>query len=306
MTILAAPVQGHTDAAWRHFHAEVYGPLSAYYTPFIRLEKGEVRRRDLNDAFSSLDEGHTLVPQVIFKNAEELSHLVEFLKEKGASAIDINMGCPFPLQTARGRGAATVSRPECAAAVAEVVNANPDIDFSVKMRLGISEPDEWKAIIPTLNSLQLKHITLHPRVGRQQYNGGPDLDAFAEFLAESANPVIYNGDIRTPYDFKKIIERFPDIAGVMLGRGLLGRPSLGTEIFEDKEWDSKKRLEAMKDFHRRLFDHYRQTLEGGDHQVLSKIAPFWEYAQDEIGKKAWKAVKKTSNMAKYHTALTLI
>ncbi|MDE6218290.1 MAG: tRNA-dihydrouridine synthase family protein [Muribaculaceae bacterium] len=306
MTIHAAPVQGHTDAAWRHFHAAVYGQLADYSTPFIRLEKGEARKRDLNDAFSSLNDNHILIPQVIFKNETELTTLVAILKNGGAGAININMGCPFPLQTARGRGAATICRPDAAEAVRKVVEENPDIDFSVKLRLGMTERDEWKSLISVLNLLKLDHIILHPRVARQQYGGETDLDAFSEFLSESVNPVIYNGDINTPEDYRLIAERFPTVKGVMLGRGLLGRPSLGAEISEGVEWDKSRRLEAMKEFHRLLFRHYRDTLEGGDHQTLSKIIPFWEYAEQEIGRKAWKAIKKTSNMAKYNTALTLI
>ena len=45
--IMIAPVQGHTDAAWRHFHHEVYGGENLYFTPFIRCERGDFRQHDL-------------------------------------------------------------------------------------------------------------------------------------------------------------------------------------------------------------------------------------------------------------------
>ena len=128
---------------------------------------------------------------------------------------------------------------------------------------------------------------------------------FEEFLKASKNPVIYNGDLRTPTDVAKIAQQFPDIEGVMLGRGLLGRPSLAAEVAEGKEWSHEQRIESMKKFHRRLLNHYEETLQG-DSQVLSKIKPFWEYAEDEIGRKAWKAIKKATNIPKYHSALPLI
>ena len=44
-----APVQGHTDAPYRHFHAGMYGHDISYYTPFIRLERGDLRVRDVKD-----------------------------------------------------------------------------------------------------------------------------------------------------------------------------------------------------------------------------------------------------------------
>ena len=61
-SLMAAPIQGHTDAAYRAFHAQVYGDADAYFTPFIRAEKGAPRNRDLNDAFGPLNDGHRTVP----------------------------------------------------------------------------------------------------------------------------------------------------------------------------------------------------------------------------------------------------
>ncbi len=301
-----APVQGHTDAAYRDIHSKIYGADIEYYTPFIRLEKGEIRKKDMKDAEAALTSSATTVPQVIFRDKEELETLVRLLKEAGHTRIDINMGCPFPLQTARGRGAATVSRPECAEAVREVVSSNPDIRFSLKMRLGMNDDNEWKSLLHTLNELPLVHLTVHPRIARDQYTGEPRLDRFEELLAASRIPVVYNGDIHTPEEAAAIIEKFPQIAGIMIGRGVLGRPSLISECLEGKEWSHTERLEKQMEFHDALMDEYRNTLIGGDHQILSKIQPFWEYAEQEIGRKAWKAIRKASNMAKYETAVALI
>lgn len=300
-----APVQGHTDAAWRHFHHEIYGGYNRYYTPFIRLEKGDFRRHDLKDWQSELNDGMNLTPQVIFKNSDELATLVSGLVERGATAIDLNSGCPFPLQTARGRGAAFVGNVEEYAKLPELLGQYPDTRFSLKMRLGYADPEEWRNVIAILNEMPLTHATLHPRIARQQYSGELYMDQFDEFLASSRHPVVFNGDINTPEDINRVISERPAIAGVMTGRGILGRPSLLAEYESQQEWDKPTRIRKMLDFHNRMFAHYQETL-CGDHQVLSKIKPFWEYAEAEIGRKAWKALGKASNFAKYRTALTLI
>ena len=44
MKLYAAPLQGFTEAPWRNLHQEVFGGIDAYYTPFVRMEKGEFRK----------------------------------------------------------------------------------------------------------------------------------------------------------------------------------------------------------------------------------------------------------------------
>ncbi|MBD5298873.1 MAG: tRNA-dihydrouridine synthase family protein [Bacteroides sp.] len=300
-----APVQGHTDAPYRHFHSEVYGGALKHYTPFIRLEKDGIRQRDVKDYTSQLNRNIDLTPQIIFRDKRELETLITQLREKGISSIDLNMGCPFPLQTGHGRGAATIGNNELAHAVVESVQGNPDITFSVKMRLGLENKEEWRGLIPYLNKLKLSHITLHPRTARQQYGGEIDFEQFGLFLKESNNPVVYNGDLRTPEDITKIIDSYPDISGVMIGRGLLGRPSLMAEYLSGAEWPEDKRKQKMLEFHRLLLNHYQENL-CGEAQIISKISPFWEYAEAEIGRKGWKAIRKASNMAKYNSAVGMI
>ena len=300
-----APVQGHTDAAFRHFHSKIYGGNQTYYTPFIRLEKNGLRPRDIKDFTSPLNQNHHIVPQIIFRDKNELNTLISLLKDLGAKEIDLNMGCPFPLQTGHGRGAATVANPELGLEVARAVENNPSISFSVKMRLGMKEPDEWKILLPHLNNVNLKHIVVHPRVAKQQYTGNVDMVKFEKILEESKNPVVYNGDIISSADYDAIIEKYPDIDGIMMARGILGRPSLISEITEGKDWDKGTRLNKMLEFHRQLFSYYSGEL-CGDAQIISKIKPFWEYAENEIGRKAWKAIKKSTNLAKYQTAVAMI
>lgn len=300
-----APVQGHTDAAWRHFHRDIYGGNQCYYTPFIRLERGEFRKHDLKDFTLELNENHYVVPQVIFRDMSELRPLVEGLVKNGARRIDLNTGCPFPLQTAKGRGAGFIRNTEEYHKIPELLKEFPGTEFSLKMRLGYAEPDEWKRVVDAINDMPLIQVTLHPRVARQQYGGELYFDRFEEFLKLCVHPVIFNGELKTPGDIADIRKRFPEIAGVMTARGVLGRPSFIAECEEGKEWTKEDRLDKMLQFHGSLLHHYESTL-CGDSQILSKIKPFWEYAEEEIGRKAWKAIKKASNVAKYHSAVAMI
>jgi tRNA-dihydrouridine synthase len=49
MKLMCAPMQGFTEAPFRHFHAGVYGAADCYFSPFLRVDHGAVRGRDLRD-----------------------------------------------------------------------------------------------------------------------------------------------------------------------------------------------------------------------------------------------------------------
>ena len=65
ITVLAAPLQGVTDNVWRMAQHEVFGGVDAYYAPFMRVEHGEVRRKDLRDVDPERNVGTTLIPQIL-------------------------------------------------------------------------------------------------------------------------------------------------------------------------------------------------------------------------------------------------
>ena len=44
-----SPLQGYTDAAYRQAHARCFGGVECYYSPFVRVEHGEIRRKDVRD-----------------------------------------------------------------------------------------------------------------------------------------------------------------------------------------------------------------------------------------------------------------
>ena len=47
-----APLQGYTDAVYRLAHARIFGGIDTYYSPFVRVEHGEIRRKDARDISS--------------------------------------------------------------------------------------------------------------------------------------------------------------------------------------------------------------------------------------------------------------
>ena len=294
--IYFAPLQGYTDAVYRRIHHEVCGGVDEYYTPFVRWEKEGVRKKDMRDIDLKLNDGVPTVPQVIAKDCDEFARLCDCVQEAGWRRIDLNMGCPFPLQVHAGRGCGLLSHPEKVAEIADEMCRRRDVQFSVKMRLGQDDPSEGLALMPVINAMPLTQVTVHPRLGRQQYKGGTDMEAFRQLAAVCRHPMVYNGDITELGQLSALLSEFSSLKGVMVGRGLLARPWL----FTDKEPRA-----VVCEMHRRMYDHVCQTLQG-DSQILARLHAFWEYQDVLQDKKQYKAIMKSGSLRKYNEAVAFL
>jgi len=354
LKILFAPLQGYTTGIYQKAHAEIFGGVDAYYAPFLRIENGKPREKDLRDLecanakcasekcegfaegnaqLGNAREGYVReIPQIIANSASEFKTLAEALLQKGFTEIDFNMGCPFPMQVNRHRGAGLLSDK---LAVQEIMNeigklsnaasgnmqtnasGTAPVKFSVKMRLGQDSPDEAFALLPILNEAPLSQITLHPRLGKQQYKGAIDFKSFEKFYEECRHPLIYNGDITSVSQICEMERRYPKLAGVMIGRGMLAHPSLAAEYKELRDINCAAPLNSAtlncaatsQDFFDKLFqmhqvilDHACKTYQG-DSQILSHVQNFWEYLEPSIPKKIFKKIKKAGKLSDYKEAI---
>lgn len=305
LRLLAAPLQGYTDAVWRHCHASLYGGVDGYFTPFVRVEKGEARRHDMADVTSPLNAGVSVVPQVIFKSVDELSLLVRTLMAEGHRRIDLNMGCPFTPQVRKGRGARVLANVAVLEEVADLVCDTPDVEFSVKMRLGIDDPSQWLEAAEAINRMPLSHVAVHPRTVRQQYGGEVNREAMGRVVEVIRHPLYYNGDITAPDDIDEVMRRWPSLRGVMIGRGLLARPSLPQEWRCGEQWTAERRMQQMLRLHDAISDEYRRRyVQSG--QYLSKIRTFWDYADDIVERKKLKSIRKAGSERAYTSAVALL
>ena len=281
--IAFAPLQGYTDCVYRRAHHECVGGMDEYYTPFVRIEHGEVRRKDLRDTDPEHNAGVPTVPQVIARDGDEFARLCDALQGQGWSRIDLNMGCPFPMQVKAGRGSGLLQHPDKVEEILKEMLRRPEVAFSVKMRLGQECEAEGMALLPIVNDMPLVHVTLHPRLGRQQYKGMADREAFVRFMDGCRHPMVYNGDVGGQWPV--IGGR---LKGVMIGRGLLARPWM---------LSGKEPREAIRRMHERVYRHAVENL-CGDSQILSRLHAFWEYL--DIDHKQKKAIMKSTTLRRYN------
>lgn len=299
--IIAAPLQGFTEAPWRRYHAEVFGGVDEYCAPFVRLEKGEIRSKDLRDTLAL----PLATAQIICRDGKEFGLLARRLVDSGVGRVDLNLGCPFPPQVRHGRGAGLMADSVALKSVIDEMKRISGVEFSIKMRLGIKRPDEWRSILPLLADAPLRRVTVHPRVAAQQYKGDLNLEQYAALAAELPHPVVFNGDVTSAADYRRVCATLQP-AGVMIGRGLLSAPWLAAEIRAGEDFAFGQRLALLLRLHDKLLAHYRATL-CGDSQVLSKIKPFWEYVSEaDVERKILKALRKSASMSAYLGAVAAI
>ncbi len=157
-------------------------------------------------------------------------------KENLVDHIDMNFGCPVPKVTRKGGGAALPYKRKLFSAIvgAAVEAAKPfGIPVTVKMRIGIdSDHETYLEAAQSAANLGVTWVALHARTAAQMYEGKSTWSAIArlvEHLKPSGVPVLGNGDIWSGSDGVEMV-RETRCAGVVVGRGCLGRPWLFADL----------------------------------------------------------------------------
>lgn len=294
MTLSFAPLQGYTDLPYRRLHHDLIGGVDEYYAPFLRWEHGEVRRKELRDIDPEANAGIPSVPQVISGSRDEFARLCDAVQSLGWRRIDLNLGCPFPMQVHAGRGCGLLPRSEIVEEIIDEMRRRPEVSFSVKMRLGQSYPGESMRLLPLLNEAPLVHLTLHPRLGVQQYKGVADRQAFGQFYEACRAPLLYNGDINTREQAEAVMHDFPRLKGVMIGRGLLATPWMFADAADPQS--------LLAQMHEQYYQ-YACSRYQGEAQILAHLRTFWEHPSVHLPAKSAKQIRKAKTLRDYCAAL---
>lgn len=300
MIFSLAPMEGITGHVFRRVHAECFGALDRYYTPFITPPRagssfgGRVRR----EVDPAANRGLDVVPQLITKNADEFAWAARLLAEMGYAEVNLNLGCPSGTVVAKGRGAGLLRDPDgLEAFLRDVCRASP-LPVSVKTRLGIQDDAEYGRILEVYLRLPLKELIVHPRVQRDRYQGVPRRELYGETLRRAPFPVAYNGDVFGCEDLDALLSAYPDTRHVMLGRGILANPALARML----AGGPAATADELRRFHDRLFDAYREEIGGN---AVFRMKEWWSYARFSFADppSVHRAVRKVRRADEYADAV---
>lgn len=193
--------------------------------------------------------------QIVGSDIESLAFASCYIEEHMApDIIDINMGCPVTKVTNRSNaGCALMKSPEKVRNILETIVPMVDTPITVKIRSGWDK-DSINAveIAEIAEESGASAITVHPRTKDQRYSLKADWSIIKEVEETVSIPVIGNGDIKSCYDAKRMLDE-TDCDAVMIGRAALGNPWIFRECvdyldsgIEPEEVELEEKIDMLK------------------------------------------------------------
>ena len=222
--VVLAPLAGISNSAYRRIAKEMGCGL--IYAEMVSDKAISYGSKKTIDMLYMSDDERPIVQQIFGSDVESFVVAAKYIYENmKPDIIDINMGCPVPKVALKSQaGSALLKNPDKIYEIVSNVVKSVPIPITVKIRSG------WDS--NSINAVEVARIcekagaqaiAIHGRTRSQGYSGTVDLDIIKQ-VKESVNiPVIGNGDIKSCYDAKKMLE-YTGCDAIMIGRAALGNP----------------------------------------------------------------------------------
>lgn len=302
MNIYFAPLEGITGYLYRNAFQKAFQPkIDKYFSPFISPgPRQSLTNKELRDILPENNKDINLIPQVLTNSEYDFLSLSERLKGMGYEEVNINLGCPSGTVVSKKRGSGLLAETEMLENMLEEIYSKTDIKVSLKTRIGMNSPDEFPKLMEIYNKFPVHELIIHPRIRSDLYKGKPNMEMFDLAYERTNIKLCYNGDINTRDDFERIVNTYPKLDSVMIGRGFLRNPMLYDCIMSGVSPDKAK----IREFHEFLMQEYSNYM-SGERPVLFKMKEIWSYMLDlfEDSEKAGKKIKKATSIAAYNDAV---
>ncbi len=230
--LFLAPMAGITTSAFRRLLSD-FGGYGALTTEMISASAFLHERPDACSFTKRRPEEGLVIYQFRVSADDRLEAMVEKLKPLGATALDLNLGCPAPKIQAQASGAALFREYKQLASVIARIRRVYDGILTVKVRLG-DDPEGWQG--PFRDRLRLFEdsgvdaLTVHPRFSFEKLKRRARWDVFPWIAQATSLPLIGNGDVVSPADLERHRTSFQALSGLMLGRIVAIRPWIFREF----------------------------------------------------------------------------
>ena len=234
--VALAPMEGVTDAPMRHLLG-AEGGFTYAVAEFVRVTHtplpAHVVRRTVPEVANGgqTPTGLPVQVQLLGGNPERLAESAVAACAAGATAIDLNFGCPARTVNRHDGGATLLKYPERIFGIVRAVRTAvpPPILVSAKLRLGWDDPRAIFDTAPAAVEGGATWITVHARTREQGYAPPVNWPLIGRVRELVRVPVVANGDIHTLAAFRRCREDTGCIH-FMLGRGAVADPTLARRV----------------------------------------------------------------------------
>ena len=222
--VVLAPMAGICNSAYRRIIKQMGAGL--IYAEMVNDKAIVHENKKTIDMLYMTEEERPISQQIFGSDVDSFVASAKMVYEKmKPDIIDINMGCPVPkVAVSAEAGAALLKNPEKIKEIVSAVVKSVPIPVTVKIRSGWDKNSiNAKEVAKICEQAGASAICVHGRTRTDRYLGHSDWNRIKE-VKESVNiPVIGNGDIKTVYDAKRMIDE-TGCDAVMIGRSALGNP----------------------------------------------------------------------------------
>lgn len=231
--VVLAPMAGISDAAYMKICEEM--GVGYAITELISAEAIVRNNKKTFDMLNGLNDLNIPFAIQLFGSKEDTMALAAKLvcKKYPKCFIDINMGCPVPkVAIGAGAGSALMKDMDKAKKIIKAVVENVSVPVTVKIRSGWDE-NSINAVefSKAMEEAGASAIAIHPRTRKQSYSGKADWNLIKQIKESVSIPVIGNGDIKSCYDAKRMLDE-TGCDAVMIGRSALGNPWIIKETID--------------------------------------------------------------------------
>lgn len=230
--VVMAPMAGISNSAYRTIIKDMgCGLIVAEMVSDKAITYGNKKTIDM---LYMTDYERPLSQQIFGNDIHSFVSAAKFIESNmHPDIIDINMGCPVPkVAVSAQAGSALLKDPNKVYSIVKSVVDAVGVPVTVKIRSGWdSNHINAVEIAKTVEKAGASAITVHSRTRAQGYSGKADLEIIKKVKENVNIPVIGNGDIRSCYDAKHMID-YTKCDAVMIGRGILGNPWLIKECVD--------------------------------------------------------------------------
>ena len=258
--LILAPMEGVTDVIFRQVVARAGRP-DLFFTEFTNVSSyaSEKGRTNALERLEIAPTDSPIIAQIWGKNPEHFAETCEALEGLGFSGVDLNFGCPDKHVNKAGGGAAMIKTPDLAVECFRNAKKSTNLPVSIKTRLGWAKVEEYQGWLSTLLNEHPAALTVHLRTKKEMSKVDAHYELIPEIikLRNSLSPetkLIINGDIKDKSAALKLHEKYPEIDGFMIGRGVFTNPYCFTDHTATRE-----ELMKLLNYHLDLYEEKSKT-----------------------------------------------